>query len=315
MLDDVVRSAEPARRLRLRAEPKAPVGVDASNRPLVRAILDTVQVAFGARSRARRWLMTALFGLAAIRLAQRGLAFEQAIAEDGDLQRAASDLLRCYAGAVRVDGADRIPARGPLLIVCNHAGMGDALGVLASVARPDLAVLVQKRGLLTALPVFAERCIAVDLARPAAGLRRALRHLRGGGALLMFPAGRIEPDPRLDLPAALCSLGDWTESASFLAGATPGLRLLPAAVGGLVSERALRRFSHDGRAREDRAFAAATLQLLAPGFRDTRVAVAFGAPIPGDGAARDAITRQMRGLIARVARRDLPENPRRSRRP
>src|SRR5438309_1022872 len=57
-------------------------------------------------------------------------------------------------------------------------------------------MIVADRALLRALPNLHQRMLALEEgARAAVAVRRAVSHLEAGGALLHFPAGRIEPDP------------------------------------------------------------------------------------------------------------------------
>lgn len=86
---------------------------------------------------------------------------------------------------------------GPLIFYGNHPfGIADALiGLdLALARRPDTKVLANK--VLDAFDINTDHIIWIDpFTGPASnavnqrGLREALKHLRGGGALLMFPAG------------------------------------------------------------------------------------------------------------------------------
>lgn len=123
--------------------------------------------------------------------------------ERGDLRGAAARTLE-RTGAELVTRSVSVPVTGPLLVVANHPGAYDAMALFAALPREDLAILVAERAFLRALPALSPRFVFVpDLARQApaelrgrsAGLKRALEHLRRGGALLQFGAGRIEPDP------------------------------------------------------------------------------------------------------------------------
>jgi putative hemolysin len=100
---------------------------------------------------------------------------------------------------VNPDDLARIPATGPLAIVANHPfGMLEA-AVLADMltrARPDVKFMANS--ILAAIPQIQDRFILVN---PFGGraatienripLRRAIEWLRGGGALVMFPAGEV----------------------------------------------------------------------------------------------------------------------------
>jgi putative hemolysin len=88
---------------------------------------------------------------------------------------------------------------GPLVVVSNHPfGIADALGLaaLATRSRHDVRVLANAElmtfpglaGWLLPLVIMGEPDAA---ATNTASLRSALRHLRHGGALVIFPAGAV----------------------------------------------------------------------------------------------------------------------------
>ena len=99
------------------------------------------------------------------------------------------------------DGENRlqqIPASGPLLIVANHplGGLeGIAITKLLMTIRPDIKVLTNE--LLTRIPEFQSVFVGVNVLSGSAirenirGIREVTRHLCDGGALLMFPAGKV----------------------------------------------------------------------------------------------------------------------------
>jgi len=94
---------------------------------------------------------------------------------------------------------ERIPASGPIVIIANHPFGGiDGLAAIAAIAsrRPDLKVIATTT--LASIPAIRDLIIAVDnfglRERRAANIsaaRQALRHVWGGGALLIFPAGEV----------------------------------------------------------------------------------------------------------------------------
>ena len=233
-----------------------------------------------------------------LELTRLGFKMERMIAHDGDLRRASQWLLDIGAAAVHIQGADKIPPSGPLLFVGNHAGLGDAFALLMASPRRDTKLMAHDFGILPGLRQFRAHVILVERERPQAALRAGLRHLRAGGSLLLYPRGEIEADPALDLAAALDSLDQWSRSIEVFARHVPGLAIVPAAVGGVLSRRALgnpvARLYHD---RAKREFLAATFQMMFPLYRDPVVRVCFGAARPGRATAYNDALAQMRVLL------------------
>jgi hypothetical protein len=132
-------------------------------------------------------------------------------------------------------------------------------------------------------------------------LRSATRHLRGGGAILTFPAGRIEPDPAV-LPGAIEALEYWSPSADLFARLVPRLAIVPAVVSGVLSPAALRNpLTFLRRRPEDRQWLAATLQVMVPALRNVTVRVAFGQPVYANaqGATGQVTLEETQRLIER----------------
>lgn len=127
--------------------------------------------------------------------------------------RAALELLEVRVD-VETDSLGRIPHRGPVVFVCNHPqGALDGLVTLATLSsvRHDLRVLANCE--LAAIAELAPVLLPIDpygrqgaSARNAAALRRALRWLRDGGCVLLFPAGQVA---RFDLRTGRCSDAPW----------------------------------------------------------------------------------------------------------
>lgn len=217
--------------------------------------------------------------------------YERRVGES-DLVQASHWLLPCFTRSVRaVNLPEPAIAPGqPLLVLSNHPGVMDAMALFAWLGRPDLKVITAGRPILSLLPNIARHLILLPEAdeRRIRVLRAALRHLHAGGALLNFPAGRIEPDPAF-YSGAPASLTDWsTAGIELFARRVPGLTILPVAVSGVLSTRALRsapaRLYREGRRR---SWVAATLQVMFTRWRDSEVVLCCGEPLtarPGVGA-------------------------------
>lgn len=100
---------------------------------------------------------------------------------------------------IRMEGlADVVPESGPLVVVSNHGyGGADALALLAAMCdlRPDFRVLANRE--VTLLAGVSPHVLPVTLLDPTsarenvASIRATLQHVRNGGALGVFPAGRV----------------------------------------------------------------------------------------------------------------------------
>lgn len=201
--------------------------------------------------------MVAALGVrTAPRLVQRGLelpfyaasrtlgitlaALDDAIASRG-LPEAASQTLERFGVSLKTSGIG--PTFGPGLVLANHPGAYDALALMSALGRTDLRILAADRTFLRALPRLSAHLLFVpERANERAGaLKRAVRHLREGGALLHFPAGQIEPDADFERDGAAV-LRPWQPGVAALVAACARVdgRVLVAGVRGVHSPRAKR---------------------------------------------------------------------------
>jgi putative hemolysin len=248
---------------------------------LTRVCMDDVITAFGLGGLGRgRAVLEAISRVPAWRLARQVLAFDEVVGESG-IGAGGSWALERMCRSARIEGRENVPLGGPLLLVSNHPGLADAVALFAATPREDLRVIAAERPFLDVLPNTSRYLLTV--AETPAGrsgvVRAAARHLRGGGAVLTFPGGMIEPDPAV-LPGAVEALGRWSSSADLFARLAPGLAVVPVVVSGVISPRALSvPLTRLRRRKRDREWLAATLQMLAPALRAVNVRVEFGHPI------------------------------------
>jgi putative hemolysin len=146
--------------------------------------------------RATQWL-DEVSGLAAVQriydrtvevMAETGKSFCDAALDAMDL-------------SVRVNRADvdRIPKKGALVVTANHPFGGVEGVVLASLmgrVRGDVKLLANE--LLEVFTELTPQLISLDVfggesaaKKNAAGMREAMRHLKDGGCLIVFPAGEV----------------------------------------------------------------------------------------------------------------------------
>jgi putative hemolysin len=149
-------------------------------------------------------------------------------AEDGFVRRLLDDL-QVQVNVTESD-FEKIPRTGPVVAVSNHPfGILDGvmLADLLTRARSDVRILTNQ--LLGDLPELARMCIFIDPferhgpeqreSRMANGraLKQAVKHLRAGGMLLIFPAGEVS---HFDLKKRAICDPDWNITAARLARIT-----------------------------------------------------------------------------------------------
>ena len=256
---------------------------------LARACAEDLISAFGLGGLgpgAVRSLLRLVSSVPARRLARQIATYDAVVGEAG-LPAGGSWALGEMAREVVVEGREGVPREGPLLVVSNHPGLADAVALFAAMPREDLRVIAAERPFLSALPNTSKALIPVpdDPNGRSKAARAAARHLRAGGAVITFPAGRIEPDPAV-LPGAVEALADWSGSVDLFARLVPGLTVVPAVVSGVISPSALRNpLALVRRDPGDRRWLSATLQMLVPALRDVTTRVELGPPLrDGDGA-------------------------------
>lgn len=190
-------------------------------------------------------------------------------------------IVRRFAKSLHVSGTEYLPPKGPLLIVANHPGYTDAAALLATIPRADLRIVAEESAFFDALPNTSHHLLSVAKASAArlGVVRQAARHLRSGGAVLIFPGGQIEPDPAF-LPGAAAALEDWSTSLELFARLTPPLTIVPALISGVLSPTALRHpLTRLRRTERNRHWLAATLQIIRPALRPTAMRLRYGTPL------------------------------------
>ena len=236
-----------------------------------------------------------------LELTRLGIKMERRIARDGDLNGACRWLVDIATKGIHVQGVENIPLAGPLLFVSNHAGLGDAHALLAASPRRDTRLMANDFGILPGLQHFRRHVIVVDKDQPAAALRASLRHLNAGGSLLLYPRGEIEADPGIYLDDALRTLPQWSRSIDLFARQVPELTIVPVAVAGAISRRALRNpVVRRYRDHDKRHFLAATFQMMFPYYRDPVISLCFGRALQGGECTRAHALAQMASLLPLV---------------
>jgi hypothetical protein len=162
---------------------------------LTQSIMDEVLRVFkiSPESWGRRTFGPALW-LPAHRFATLAATFDRCVADYG-FREAARRMILKYIRSYEVRNSENIPQEGPLLITSNHPGTIDSLVISASVPRPDLKIIATGIPFIEGLRNAADHLIYT----PRKGIhermmvvRNAIHHLNEGGAVLIFPSGRID---------------------------------------------------------------------------------------------------------------------------
>jgi len=190
--------------------------------------------------RAKRWIQW-IFGKAARAAARIGMELDQAVAEGGVIGGARWILPR-FVKSHEAKGDEAIPAKGPLVIAANHPASIDSIVISAHVNRPDYKIIVGDIPFFEHLPHVSEHAIytpgPTDVSGRMKVVRESIRHLRSGGALLIFPRGSIEPDPDL-MPHPDVEFFHWSRSLEIFLERVPDLQILVTMVSGVISHSAL----------------------------------------------------------------------------
>ncbi|NRF65368.1 glycerol acyltransferase [Aquincola sp. S2] len=267
-------------------------------------LFDAIGLAAWRRTPLRRLLRPP-----ARRFADIAHEFDGEVAAHG-LAEGSAWMLRRMSGGLEVRGLQHVPVHGPVCVLANHPGMTDTVALIASLGgRPDLRVIALDRPFLRALPAVARQLIFVpadDAPGRLAVVRRGVQHLKDGGALLTFPAARIEPDPAVfGARRALDALADWSASFAVFARLVPQTACVPALVSQVLDADAQRHpLTRLRRRPEDREKLAAALQVSITRYQRAKVRVSFGPALQVDAADTAALRAALLDRMARLVDED-----------
>jgi hypothetical protein len=186
----------------------------------------------------KRWIRNLLepFAFFSIhRFARLMLSLDLTISQEG-FRQALHDLAAFFVNDIDVLGDEYIPKDGPLLVVSNHPGTIDCAAIGAKLPRDDLHIIATDFPLLQRLPYASQRLIFIDPHAPInlSGARSTINHLQQGGSVLIFPSGRVEPDPAI-MPDAIDKILNWSPSIEFFLRKVPETQVVFTIVSGVLS--------------------------------------------------------------------------------
>ncbi len=189
------------------------------------------------QTRSVRRIVQWIFGRAARRVSELGIGLDRVVAESG-IAEGARWLLPNFVKSHAARGAENIPAEGPLVIAANHPASVDSVVISAHVTRPDYKIIIGDIPFFERLPHVSEHAIYAPEPSDTAGrmraVREALRHLKSGGSLLIFPRGGIEADPDF-MPNPDGEFDKWSRSLEIFLGHVPQTRVLITMVSGVIA--------------------------------------------------------------------------------
>jgi hypothetical protein len=195
-----------------------------------------------ANHRIQRWLFKIALYPPTRKFARIAIRFDHMV-RYGDFQQAARDLLDRFVDWIDVKGLEQVPQSGPLLIASNHPGTYDGLSIISSLPRDDLKVVIAGIPFTQELKAAGKHFIYSPPPDQTHGrmhtLRSSVRHLEAGGSLLLFPTGRVDPDPAL-VPGAEQALDNWSRSLEILFRKVPDTQVMLAMVSGVITPSSIK---------------------------------------------------------------------------
>jgi 1-acyl-sn-glycerol-3-phosphate acyltransferase len=210
-------------------------------RRLQESLLEEVYKLFGAAQDALSGkALRALFGRSTSRLAALSAEFELRVRHDG-FPDASRWMVEHFVQSIQIHREADIPTHGPLLIASNHPGMVDGFVVASALPRRDIKIVISNLPFFSNLEVLREHVIYTtkQTHERLTVVREAIRHLRSGGALLIFPGGNIEPDPAV-LPGTREALARWSGSVEIMIRSVPDTQVVVSIVSGVLDRSSMR---------------------------------------------------------------------------
>ncbi len=182
------------------------------------------------------------FEKAALKFADIGVGLDRIIAEQG-VAAGARLVLPHFVKNHFARGVENIPEDGPVIIAANHPAAYDSLVISAHVSRPDYKIIIGDIPFFQQLPHVSQHAIYAPSPDNIQGrmqtIRKSIRHLQTGGALLIFARGGIEADPAF-MPNADAEFELWSRSLEIFLRRVPKARILVTIISGVIARSAFR---------------------------------------------------------------------------
>jgi hypothetical protein len=260
--------------------------MDAEVRALSRSLVVEIAGSVGFRnSPLAQQLVWIFFRPVTDRLARIGIKFDRDVIHYG-FSAAMENALQVFIRKVTARGQENVPGTGPLLVLSNHPGTYDSLIISSTLHRDDLCIISGDIPFLKSLPQAHKHFFFTsehDQNVRAVAARQAIRHMRAGGAVLLYGFGHIDPDPAVynDAPSII---DKWSPSIDLFLAMVPEVQVLITITSHVVSPiwrnsplYYLRRSSLERRRLVE--FGQVMTQLLLPGTFRQSPYISFSSPV------------------------------------
>jgi len=258
-------------------------------------VIDEIVYALGAKKGGViRNLIAPLLRNPASKLATILADFYEGVINRSPSQGAIETLPKFNIGVQR-SGHPDMPMNGPHLLISNHPGGLDSVGILSCIPRDDIKVLVSDVYLMRKLDYLNRHAIYVDFKTVGgmSALRDAISHLNQGGVLLLFARGEVEPDPAC-FSGAVESIEKWSPSLEIMLRKSPATSVQILSVSGaILPQFAFHPLTRLRRRPETRQKLAEFMQtitaLYKPGKTKTILKIRFSEILRSESIPREAI--------------------------
>jgi hypothetical protein len=213
--------------------------MDTETKALSRSLVVEIAGSVGYRnSPLAQQLVWILFRPVTDRLARIGEKFDQDVTRFG-FSTAMENALQVFIRKVTARGQENIPSTGPLLVLSNHPGTYDSLIISSTLRRDDLCIISGDIPFLKNLPYAHKHFFftsELDVNIRTVAVRQAIRHLRSGGAVLLYGFGHIDPDPAVYDDAPLI-IEKWSPSIELFLKVVPEVKVLITITSHVVSPK------------------------------------------------------------------------------
>lgn len=216
-----------------------------------------------------------------VRFSKLATTFEHRVVHDG-WQKASAWFITHFVDKIKTKGIEHLPSEGPLVIASNHPGAYDSLVITSQIPRDDVKIISSDIPFVKKLPDTSKHMIfsSQDAHDRMSAARSALRHLKNGGALLVFARATMDPDPAF-MPGSEVELTRWTSSLGLFLRNVPQTKLAVSIISGVLAPKFLDHPAtvfRRGRVNKQRLseFFQVMYQLLAPGKLMVSPNLSFG---------------------------------------